>query len=306
MKLRQLRAVTAIADKGSLREAARYLGMSQPALTQSIGVLERELGAALFERRARGMVPTPVGALFIRRAKVIASEAERAQEEVRQFVGGETGSVDVCLSVVPQLTLLPTALPLFRQRYPEVRLRITEGSFPLADARLRDGTTDFYIGAMPERAPSSELLVEKLFGNTRAVFCRPEHPLARARSLRELVDAHWITTGITDKAENEFEQLFASHGLPAPRVVLQVSSALSLMMGLLSSDALAISLRQYSDLPPARGAVQVIPIRETIAAPDIVIIRRAALPLTPAADMLCDMFRRASAAYVAGLKKARR
>ena len=297
MKLTQLKAVTMVAERGSLRSAARSLGMSQPALTHSIGELERELGATLFERRARGMTLTPVGELFIRRARVIGSEAQRAREEVEQFLGGDQGTVALCLSIVAHLTLVPTALPLFRQRYPDVRMRIVEGSFPAADARLRDGSIDFYIGPSPDREPLREFVIEKLFDNTRAVFARRGHPLACARSLSSLTQASWVTTGITDKAEEEFAQLFSRHRLPAPKLLVQADSMLTLLMTLMSSDALAITLRQYGEFPLTSSALQLIDIEEQLPAPPIVIIRRVALALTPAAEHLCDMFRRAAIAY---------
>ncbi|MDM0036866.1 LysR substrate-binding domain-containing protein [Variovorax sp. J22P271] len=297
MKFNQLQAVTAVAEQGSLRAAARHLGMSQPALTRSIGELERELGATLFERRARGMAPTPVGEVFIRRARVIGSEARRAQEEVSQFLGGDQGDVEVCLSIVAHMTLLPTALPQFQKRYARTRLRIVEGSFPAAEPRLRDGSMDFYIGPSPERAPSREFAVEKLFDNTRAVFARRGHPRAKARSLAELTDEVWATTGITTRAESEFAQLFARHKLPPPRTTIQADSMLSLMTTLMSSDALAVTLRQYSEFPLTRNALQVIEVKEPLPAPSVVLIRRGALPLTPAAEYLADMFRRAAADY---------
>ncbi|MEJ7687064.1 MAG: LysR substrate-binding domain-containing protein [Variovorax sp.] len=297
MKLNQLQAVTAVAERGSLRAAARHIGMSQPALTRSIGELERELGATLFERRARGMTPTPVGEVFIRRARVIGSEARRAQEEVSQFLGGDEGDVEVCLSIVAHLALLPIALPLFQKRYARTRLRIVEGAFPAAEPRLRDGSMDFYIGPSPERAPPREFVVEKLFDNTRAVFARRGHPRAQARSLAELTNEVWATTGITNKAESEFTKLFVRHKLPLPRTTIQADSMLSLLTTLMSSDALAITLRQYSEFPLTRGALQMIDVKEPLPAPAIVIIRRAALPLTPAAEYLGDMFRRAAVNY---------
>ncbi|MES2535797.1 MAG: LysR substrate-binding domain-containing protein [Pseudomonadota bacterium] len=298
MKLNQLRAALTVAEKGSLRAAARELGMSQPALTHNIGELERELGATLFERRSRGMTATPVGELFLRRAKVIASEVRRAQEEVEQFLGSDQGEVVICLSIAAHLTLLPMALPLFQKRYPGVRLQIVEGSFPAVEARLRDGSMDFYIGPSPDPDPSREFVIEKLFDNTRAVFARRGHPLAKARSLAELTGASWITTGITDKAEAEFTQLFSINKLPAPRLVVQAGSMLTLLTTLMSSDALAITLRQFDEFPLTRSALQVIDIKEKMPAPPIMIVRRASLPLTPAAEYFCDMFRRASASYL--------
>src|SRR5580693_6822900 len=74
MKLHQLRDLVAIAEHGSLRAAARHLGIAQPTLTRSLSELERELGAPLFERRARGMVATALGQAFIRRAIAIVND----------------------------------------------------------------------------------------------------------------------------------------------------------------------------------------------------------------------------------------
>ena len=58
MKLQQLVEVAAIVERGSLRAAARHLGVAQPAMTRNLRALERELGAPLFERDTRGMVLT--------------------------------------------------------------------------------------------------------------------------------------------------------------------------------------------------------------------------------------------------------
>ncbi len=303
MKLHQLRAALAVAEHGSLRGAARALGMSQPALTHNIGELERELGAPLFERRARGMTTTPLGELVLRRARTITNEARHVLEDVQQYLGGDKGDVAVCLSIVAHFALLPVALPLFQQRFGNVHLQIVEGSFPAVESRLRDGSMDFYIGPAPKPAPSREFAVEKLFDNTRRVFARRGHPLAAARSLRELGGASWITTGTTSDAEAEFSTLFVHNGLPPPRLVIKAESMLSALMTLMSSDALAMTLRQYDEFELTRSALQVINIQEPLPAPSIVIVRRAGLPLTPAADYLCDMFRRASAQYVSARQK---
>src|SRR5690606_12275406 len=127
-----------------------------------------------------------------------------------------------------------------------------------------------------------------------AVFARRGHPLAGASSLAELTEAGWITTGATDNADEQFAEVFKRNGLPVPRVVGQAESMLSTLMMVMSSDLLAISLRQYDEFPLTRSSLQVIHVRETLPAPRVVIIRRAALPLTPASEYLADMFRRAS------------
>ena len=146
MKLNQLRDVVAIAERGSLRAAARHLTLAQPALTRSVHELERELGVPLFERRARGMILTPMGEAFVRRASAVLSEVRRARDEVEQLHGGTRGRVVAGLSLAAHIALLPPALKPFRARYPQVQLHLIEGLYPALEAGLKDGSVDFYVG----------------------------------------------------------------------------------------------------------------------------------------------------------------
>src|SRR5215470_13929041 len=181
MKFSQMRDVVAIAERGSLRAAARHLSLAQPALTRSIHDLERELGIPLFERRARGMILTPMGEAFVRRASAVLSEVRRARDEVEQLHGGTRGRVVAGLSLAAHVALLPAALKPFRARYPQVQLHLIEGWYPTLETGLKDGTVDFYVGPKHERPPSAELVQEHLFENTRIVLGRKGHPLAKAR-----------------------------------------------------------------------------------------------------------------------------
>ncbi len=292
MKLHHLRDAVTIAERGGLRAAARHLQLAQPALTRSLGELERELGTPLFERHARGMVLTPAGIAFVQRASAILHEVRRAGEEVEQLQGGMRGKVAMALSIAPHIAMLPKALPPFRARYPAVQVRVIEGIYPTVEAGLRDGSIDFYIGPEPGRPVPSELVQEVLFTNTRTVLGRRGHPLSGAASLAELVDAEWATTSITLQADEEMGELFRRHGLGAPRLALQSQSALTLMVSLACTDLLAMVPVQWMDFAPAAGALRAIEVREVLPAADVVLIRRAALPLTPAATYLVDMLRR--------------
>jgi LysR family transcriptional regulator of abg operon len=292
MKLHQLRDVLAVAEKGSVRAASRHLGMAQSAMTRSIAGLERELGAPLFERRKRGSVLTPMGALFLRRAKVVTSELSRAREELQQHLGGVQGSVVACLSTVSHMALLPRALPEFRKRYPQVKLHVIEDIvYSAIEARLKDGTVDFYVGIAPDDKPSPDLVVERLFENTRVVMGRIGHPMAHAKSLAALTGAEWVGSG--EKAEMELTALFHRYGLQAPVQIAKGDTALSLLVLVAHTDALSLLPIQWLGFAPVRAVLRQIEVEENIQAPPIVVIRRADLPLTPAADFLCDLLRRA-------------
>jgi LysR family transcriptional regulator of abg operon len=292
MKFNQLRDVVAIAERGSLRAAARHLALAQPALTRSVHELERELGVPLFERRARGMILTTMGEAFVRRASAVLSEVRRARDEVEQLHGGTRGRVVAGLSLAAHIALLPGALKPFRARYPQVELHLIEGWYPTLEAGLKDGSVDFYVGPQHERPPSAELTQEHLFENTRIVLGRKGHPLAAAKSLRDLVGAEWATTSVTFKAVEELRELFEQYRLPAPQLALQSQSALTLMVALANSDLLAMVPVQWTHFTAVSQSLAPIPVREVFPAPSIVTVRRAGLPLTPAAEFLLDLLRR--------------
>jgi LysR family transcriptional regulator, regulator of abg operon len=292
LKLHHFRNVVAIAEEGSLRAAARSMRVAQPAVTRSLSELERELGAPLFERRARGMILTPIGEAFVRRASAVLNEVKRARDEVNQLGGGSSGSVAVGLSIAPHISMLPQALRPFRTRYPDVQLHVIEGFYPTLESDLRDGSIDFYVGPAPDDALPAELLQEKLFDNTRTVLCRKNHPLGKARSLRELAGAEWATTSITQLAEDELKFLFESYGLAPPRLILRSQSALTLMVMLAHTDLLAMVPRQWKDFAPMADILSAINVQEPLPAPAIVLIRRRDVPLTPAAAYLAALLSR--------------
>jgi len=291
MKLNQLRDLVAIVEHGGLRAAARRLGVAQPLLTRSVRGLEKELGTPLFERQARGMVLTPLGRLFHERARGMVNELRRARDELAQAQGSGAGTVIAGLSIMPHMGLLPRALPAFRRRYPQVYLQLIEGLFPDLESQLRSGAIDFYLGAAPGTVPAG-FIVEPLFSNTRAVVCRKGHPLARSRSLKALAGAEWALPSTDYDNQDDLARLFQEHGLPAPRVALQARTALSMMVALANSDLLALLPVQWREFDLTRDSLQVIAVRESLPAPDIVLIRRAEMPMTPAAEHLCDLMQR--------------
>jgi LysR family transcriptional regulator, regulator of abg operon len=292
MKLNQLRDVVAISERGSLRAAARHLRAAQPALTRSVHELERELGAPLFERRARGMILSPMGEVFVRRASAILRDVQRARDEVEQLHGGTSGRVVAGLSFVAHVALLPKALQPFHTRYPQVQLHLIDGGYPAHEAGLKDGAIDLYVGPGPDGPLSSDLVREKLFDNVRIILGKKGHPLAEAKSLRDLTEARWTTTSVTFRAEEELGAVFAERGLPPPRLVFRSQSALTLMVLLANTDLLAMVPVQWAKLAMTSDWLAPIPIKEVLPAPPIVALRRAGLPLTPAAEFFLDLLRR--------------
>ncbi len=295
MKLSHLRIVVAVVERGSVRSAARQLGMAQPAISRSIQELERELGVQLFERTKTGMVMTQVGEMVIRRAKMIQVEIQRTLDEVEHFKGQDVGSISIGLSTAAHVAILPKILAPFRKRYPKVRFKLTEGLFPYLEADIRDGLIDIYVGPVPKDRKSDDLIIEHLFENRRIIIARQGHPLAHAASVRDLTDASWVTTPVMPDTENEVNAIYTSIGLPPPNIVAQANSGMSIISVVASSDLLAPMPQQWVDFIARSNLVVQIPVIETTYAPAICVVHLARSPLTPAAQYLKDLIDRAAA-----------
>jgi DNA-binding transcriptional LysR family regulator len=233
-----------------------------------------------------------MGRLFYQRASSAINELRKADEEMAQAQGGTMGTVVAGLSIMPHLGMLPAALGPFRRRCTGVTLKVIEGLYPAIEPGLRNGSIDFYIGAASQAAPAPDLIVETLFENTRIVVGRKGHPLAAARTLKELSTADWATPSLDVIAAEDLNEVFSRFRLGLPQIRLQANSAMSLLVALAHSDLLTMLPRQWAEFALTQHALQVIPVRERLAAPPIVFVRRANLPLTPAAEHLSDLLKR--------------
>ena len=288
MKLNQLRDFIAVAHAGGIRAAARTLDSTQPALTRSVRELERELGGPLFERTARGTELNAFGKAFLARAERASHELRRASEEVRQLRGSAGGKVSIAVSGTPSLQFVAGALRTFRRRYPQAEVRIVEGVYAALLPELRDGALDFAV--VPERARSigKEFRVEPIFRDERVVVGRRGHPLRTARSLADLLDADWVTTGATGERRVEFEAPFLAHGLAAPRTLVQCEALIALLALVSSSDLLVFLPRQWLESPVTSAVLEAIAVRERIEGFPICVVRREGVTLTPAAESLIE------------------
>lgn len=291
MKLSALRDFVAVCQCGSLRAAARQVGVTQPAITRSIQELERELGAPLLERRSQGVRPTAVGEAFLRRASAVGNELERGRQEVAQMTGQHRGDLVVGMSGVPQITLLPDAMQSFRLRYPSVKIDLIDAPFHRIQSELLSGSMDLYVGPSPPML-SGELTAEHLFDHQRVVIGRRGHPMRNAASLRQLVSCEWLAGCSMQNGNDEITALFLTYGLPAPRVAMQAHAALTYILAIANSDLLMMVPNYWARFPLWREVIEVIEVGEELRSRDICLVHNRSMPLTPAADYFCDMLRR--------------
>lgn len=292
MKVQHIQTLVAIADAGSLRGAAETLKKSQPALTKSLRQAEDDLGVPIFQRSSRGVVPTDLGERVLIRARAIASEIERLDDEVAQLRGEQTGSIQVCVSPFAAVKIIPQALARFHAKFPKIEIHITSGLFPNALKPLRDGRTDLVIGPTPPVGMSREISMEPLLETPIVVITSKASPYRNARKLADLASANWIMIGAPLGPGDIFRKPFIDRGLVPPKASTTSESyfgAMSLVEEL--GAVCTFPLRLLEDVKQG-WAIEQIQIEEALDPLQISLMSRSGHPLTPMAEEFANSVRR--------------
>ncbi|SPJ34349.1 LysR substrate-binding domain-containing protein [Kushneria phyllosphaerae] len=287
-RLHHIRAFVAVATHGSIRSAARELGMSQPAMTRAIRELETLMGAALLVRGASGVTLTDGGRAFERHARMIVSELKRARDSVDQVSGRAHGHVAIGVSATVARTILPAAVARFQKEYPQVSMHLQEGQLSALVERLRAGALDFTISTVDTGALDHDLRIQHLFDKPFVVVMRHDHPLAEATDPDRLRQTRWVLpTPRSGYYAGLYRWLDEKHIIDAQSRLECDSFTTSLnliaqsdMVGVFAQGMVAhhgmaglIELNLETPLPPAR----------------FYLVRHHERPLTPAAERLAQL-----------------
>src|ERR687883_1329792 len=145
LDVRRMRVLREVAVRGSFSAAAEALSFTQSAVSQQIAALEREAGAVLVERSARGVRLTEAGEAVVRHADAILARLAEAEAELEAIAGLRGGRLRMGAFESAASTLMPLAIAAFRDRHPAVELTLTDlephESVPL----LRAGELDLIL-----------------------------------------------------------------------------------------------------------------------------------------------------------------
>ncbi|MFV0334592.1 MAG: LysR family transcriptional regulator [Tropicimonas sp.] len=194
--LTALKRFVAVAEAGSLRRAAEQIGLTQPALTRSIRLLEEQIGAALFERRARGIHLTALGVRVLSHARHLLRETQLAETEIRALREGERGTLRLAAAPVWMQSILPHALARLHESHPQLSLTLESLDYSSAAPRLQNGELDAFFGGFQRVESLPSFLVRSaLFEAELTVIARAGHPLAQRprATARDLLAWPWLS-----------------------------------------------------------------------------------------------------------------
>lgn len=287
--LRQVRAVIAVCEEGSFTRAAARENATQSGISQHVASVERTLRVRLFERSARGIVPTPAGLRYYRSCVEAVGALESAKEETRSLAGRVTG--DLRIGLMPTFTraVLAPTLQDFVPRHPDVRLHVVEGySGVLTDMVLGDALDFAVVPAFEGRLGlRSRLMVRDremlLSGPARALAPLAPIRLADCRPLRVVVP------GPDNIRRRNLDTYFRTHGVEVA-AMLEMDAMIGTIELVARSDWVTVlpSLIAVNDI--AGGELVVNPIVDPPLYAEFVLIQPARRSLSMQARLFLERF----------------
>lgn len=285
---RRLQLFVKLCETHHMQTVASLFGLSQPAVSAALKVLEDGCGQGLFERTPRGLQPTraSLDILFpIRRA---LNELSRLDADLAALQGALRGVINVGALPLGRTRILPEAIVRLTAAHPGVQVVTNESPFDLLATELRAGDLDFVFGALRPAAYASDLHGEQLLVEEMVVLARRGHELTgKELNPQDLAQARWVLPRASTPARTKLDASFAALDIASPIPVVETGD-LALIRGLLlQSDMLAAVSAHQLEHEIASGELEALPLplRHTTR-PIGLICRAGGLHAPPAAALM--------------------
>jgi DNA-binding transcriptional LysR family regulator len=287
IELRDLRYFEIIAELGHLGRAADQLHRSQPALTKCLQRLEDELGAALFERKGRGLILTAVGKEFYLRARKIRETNDHYLNGMQEFIAGSAGTVRIGCGPITADYLLPIVCALVLHHAPNVSLDITIGTNHVLKEAIRQERLDMIVGVI---SSDDEFVNQGFIDDIVVVAASKNHPIFELPSvgLRDLLRYHWILPGPQVESRKWLDKVFTASKLPKPITHIEANTLPSIHDLIASTELLCFLSKLTLDHPKTRGLLKEVSLKKTT------MVRKLGITyphgaLTPATQRIIDL-----------------
>ena len=295
-KSRHLQLLVAVDETRHLGKVAVSINVSQPAVSKALGELERGLGLKLFERTARGVVPTAYGECLIRHARAMLSELAQARDELRGLASGSSGSIRVGVFATAALALLPRALALLKTRNPGITVLAREGTMETLLPELWMGNFDVIVGRLPDNRSKQGLNEKQLMDEGVSLVAGRHHPLASRRRVHwsDLAAYPWVFPPINTLLREPLESAFERHGVPMPANRVETLSVHVMRGYLHHTDAIAALATDVARYYQSLGLLAILPLELPKLARPVGVIWSRQRPLAPATQVLIQCLEEAA------------
>ncbi len=289
---RRLQVFVKLCETHHMQTVASLLGLSQPAISSTLKVLESGCGQTLFERTPRGLLPTRASLDILFPVRRALNELRHIDTDISALQGTLQGVVQVGALPLGRTRILPEAIVRLMREHPATQVITNESPFDLLATELRAGDVDFIFGALRSTAYASDLSGEALLTEEMVVLARRGHPLYSKSTVQaELADAQWVLPRAGSPARHMLDDCFTAFGIAPPRPMVE-SGDMAIIRGLLlRSDMLAAVSAHQLEAEIASGELCILPLELRHTSRAIGLTSRTASLHSPVAKALMDVIR---------------
>ncbi len=222
MELYQLRYFQAVAECGTLRDAADRLLVSQSAVSRAIAILESEIGVELFTRSGRSNELNRFGQVFLRASLKTQRNLDAAVEDVRRLAGVDSGTVALGFLGSLGISTVPRLIRRHRDRYPAARFELRQGTGPGLVTDLANGVLDVCLSYPMTSDDSPGVEWQQLFTQQWCAVVHREHPSACRKLIgfEELAGEQFVVLNSEPALRRIFDDACIRHRF-TPAIVLE-------------------------------------------------------------------------------------
>ena len=288
MDIRQLEYLVTIADEANFTRAAEKLYVSQPALTQQIQKLEKEMDTILFDRSLRQVRLTASGEIVYRHAQNIFREVQETRREVEELQSLERGTLRIGVVQTVNAYLMPGLVARFKRSYPGIRLFVEELAMDAIEIALENGHLQTGIGFLPLSYPSTE--AEPLFTERLVLLTSQQHPIAKqnAIALEQITDDMLMLS--RDFCTRRLWDTYADEAGVQSNISIEMNTIHSILETLHHTDLISILPELAMQMSGAEG-LAAIPIHSPEPERTVSILWRAGAYRSLAAQAFAEMTR---------------
>lgn len=256
--MNRYKALVTIVEVGSYTRAAEILGYTQPAISQMIASLEKEIGITLLYRSRRGVRPTPEGERLLPTIRATVQQYEALHRMEEEIKGLDIGTVRIGTVSSVSCHWLPSIIERFWAEYPNVQLELLQGDYSSICDWVQTGVVDFGF-VNPAAAKGLETVF--LQADSFVAVLPKTHPLAQqpSVSLRDLASEPYLL--LEEGRFNEPLEAFRAAGI-APNIRLAMHDDYSILS--MVERGLGYSLLAELVLQKTAYDVAVRPIEELV------------------------------------------
>lgn len=283
---RRLLEFLAIARAGSFSAAAEKIHVSQPALSQSMTMLEREMEVQLIDRGRHGARLNLYGERLAIFASALEELLNRAEEEIYLLSKGIEGKLVIGVTPITAIGVVPNVLGLLVKELPNISISMVDGLDDDLQYKLSTGNLDLVLGRLPPNSEYENIEATPLFFSAWELILRADHLLAAKKSvsLRELSGVRWVLPAQGSAFRRNLESLFSSCSVPWPSPSITTNSVPAIKTIVMMTDYVSLMVPELIKAERKAGYLASIRLEEAkLFSQEIGLMTRRDSPVSPVA-----------------------